>query len=228
MSPINHDCSFTQQDTWRVFRILAEFIEGFETMADVDLAVSVFGSARTPESDPNYRLAEALGRRLADEGFAVITGGGPGIMEAANRGAKAGRAQSIGLNINLPQEQAPNPYIDKLVTNRYFFVRKVLFLKYAVAGVFFPGGYGTMDELFEFLTMIQTKKGFQIPLYLMGDAEYWQTLIDWMRRFMVGPGRLAAEDLALFRLTSEIDEVVQGAKVSAERLGYRPGALKLT
>jgi len=219
-----YDAGFMQGDTWRVFRIMAEFIEGFEEMAQFGPCVPVFGSARSTEDNPNYKLAVELGRRLADEGFVVVTGAGPGIMEAANRGAKEGRAASVGINIDLPFEQAANEYLDKLINMRYFFVRKVLFLKYAVAAVLLPGGYGTMDEFFEFATLIQTKKVFPIPVYLMGEEGYWKGLLSWMRKELLERDRISPGDLEIFKVTNEIEEVVRGVKVAAERRGDRPGA----
>jgi len=164
---------FIEQDPWRIFRIMAEFVEGFDAMAEVSNAVTVYGSARTHEGEPYYEMARALGKALVTRGYKVVTGGGPGIMEAANRGAKEAGGESIGLNINLPLEQRPNPYVDKLISFRYFFVRKVMFLKYAVAAVILPGGLGTMDELFETATLIQTKKVSPIPMVVMGKDDWF-------------------------------------------------------
>ena len=173
--PPRDSAEFTHTDTWRVLRITSEFVEGFDQLATIDKAVTVFGSARIEPDDPYYRAAEEIARRLARKGFAVITGGGPGIMEAANKGAKRGGGRSIGCNIELPFEQRPNPYVDTLITFRYFFVRKTMFIKYSVAFLIFPGGFGTLDELFEALTLIQTGKIYQFPVVLFGRA-YWKGL----------------------------------------------------
>lgn len=200
--------NFTDQDTWRVFRIMAEFIEGFEEMAGVGRAVTVFGSARLQPGDETYELAVQVGEKLARAGFSVITGGGPGIMEAANRGASKGGGQSIGIGIDLPQEQGQNAFVQKQIYFRYFFVRKVMLLKYAHGSVVMPGGYGTLDELFEMLTLIQTEKTPRIPIALMG-TEHYRGLIDWLRgrlleRKLIDPG-----DLDLFLLTDDPDEAVE-------------------
>jgi len=204
--------SFIREDPWRVFRIMAEFVEGFEVMSRVGPAVSVFGSARAPASNPNYKKARRLGKMLAQEGFAVITGGGPGIMEAANRGAADGDGQSIGLNITLPFEQTPNPYANIAVDFHYFFARKVMFLKYASGFVCFPGGFGTMDEFFESMTLIQTRKVEQFPVVLVG-TEYWGELLKWIRRFMLKTNRyIDPEDLDLCTVTDDLDEVVATLK----------------
>ena len=199
---------FTQQDTWRIFRIMAEFIEGFEAMADVERAVTVFGSARTKEDHPYYELARQLGAALARAGFAVTTGGGPGIMEAANRGAKEAGGKSVGVNINLPMEQKPNPYVSQIVSFRYFFVRKVMFLKYACGTVIFPGGFGTMDEFFELLTLQQTGKIPRMPIVVMG-SDYWQGLLDWLDRTMCEEYRhISPEDQDLFYVTDSVEDAV--------------------
>jgi len=198
------------EETWRVFRIMSEFVEGFETMSRVPPAVSVFGSARTRPTDVYYKGAETLARELVGQGFAVITGGGPGIMEAANKGAAQAGGVSVGLNIFLPQEQAANPYQNVSLDFRYFFCRKVMFVKYAVAFVCFPGGFGTMDEFFESMTLIQTHKVDPFPVVLIG-SDFWSPLVDWMRRHQVVSGRYIDEsDLGLFRI---MDDVVEAAKV---------------
>ncbi len=203
------DRTFTTEDPWRIFRIMAEFVEGFEVMSQIGPAVSIFGSARTPRTDPYYQQARQLGSMLAKEGFAVITGGGPGIMEAANRGASEAGGQSIGLNITLPHEQVPNPYAGIQIDFRYFFARKVMFLKYASGFVCFPGGFGTMDEFFEAMTLIQTDKVENFPVVLVG-SEYWTALLDWIREHMgtkahyISPG-----DLDLCTVTDDLDEVVR-------------------
>lgn len=199
---------FERDDTWRVFRIMAEFIEGFQEMAPFDRAVSIFGSARTTRSSPHYQQARQLARRLGEEGFAIITGAGPGIMEAANAGAREAGAKSIGFNIDLPHQQKCNPYVDLLLTFRYFFVRKVMFLKYASAFVIFPGGFGTLDELFETLTLVQTHKIDPLPVILVGK-KYWSGLFRWVRQTMLAAGNVAQGDLELFVLTDALEEVVR-------------------
>ncbi len=196
------------QESWRLLRILAEFVEGFDSMIDVPAAVTFFGSARSGENDSGYVSARGLAKKLAEQGFAIITGGGPGVMEAANRGAQEGGGMSIGLNIDLPFEQIPNPYIDKLVHFRYFFVRKVIFVKYSMAFVIMPGGFGTMDELFEALTLIQTRKIAPFPVFLVG-AEYWKGLVSWVRERMVAEGMISPEDLSILHVVDSHDEVVE-------------------
>jgi uncharacterized protein (TIGR00730 family) len=208
--------SFQQTDTWRALRILAEFVEGFDAMAAVGPAVTVFGSARTPEGSPQYETARAIGRRLADAGYAVITGGGPGIMEAANRGCREGGGLSVGCNIELPHEQGANAYVDLGIDFRYFFARKVMFVKYADAFVIMPGGFGTMDELFEALTLIQTGKVRHFPVILVG-TEYWSGLLDWVRDRLVTEGTVALADLELLQLTDDPDEVVSLIQTSIDR-----------
>jgi len=198
---------FLDSDPWRSLRILSEFVEGFDALAAVGPAVSVFGSARTRSDHRYYGQARELGRRLAEAGYAVITGGGPGIMEAANRGCQDGRGLSIGCNIELPMEQGLNPYIDLGVEFRYFFARKVMFVKYADAFVIFPGGYGTLDELFEALTLIQTHKVQDFPVILMG-TDYWTGMIDWIRGSLLGEAAIDPEDVDLLRLTDDPEEAV--------------------
>ena len=200
--------NFADSDTWRVFRIMAEFVEGFETLSQLGPAVSIFGSARTAEQSPYYELARTAGRMLAEAGFAVITGGGPGVMEAANRGAKEAGGQSIGLNIMLPHEQRPNPHVTIQMDFHYFFARKMMFVKYANAFVVFPGGFGTMDEFFEALTLIQTDKVVHFPVYLVG-SEYWKGLVDWLRSSMLASGAISEWDLDIFKITDDVDEVVR-------------------
>src|SRR5262245_28558743 len=197
--------AFTHEDPWRVLRILGEFVHAFDALAEVGAAVAVFGSARAPESDPMYQAARDLGARLARAGFAVITGGGPGIMEAANRGAREAGGLSIGCNIELPREQAVNPYVDISVNFRYFFCRKTCFLKYAEGFVLFPGGFGTLDEMFEALTLIQTGKVQHFPVILFGSA-FWRGLVDWMRERLAAEAKIAAEDLQLFAVTDSTEE----------------------
>jgi uncharacterized protein (TIGR00730 family) len=217
MKVVPNAADFTDQDTWRVFRIMAEFIEGFETMHQVGPAVTVFGSARTLPGDPVYEMGRRLGTELAGAGYSVITGGGPGCMEAANRGAHEAGGASIGLNIDLPHEQKPNPYLTKLIGFRYFFVRKVMFLKYASAWAILPGGFGTMDELFELLTLVQTRRVTPFPIILMG-SDYWQGLLEWLRASMRGRGMIDAEDLDFLCLTDDPVEAVSyiGTKASTE------------
>jgi uncharacterized protein (TIGR00730 family) len=197
---------FTHTDPWRVLRIMGEFVDGFDALADVGPAVSIFGSARVGRRDPLYGVAVAVARRLARAGFAIITGGGPGIMEAANRGAQDGNGRSIGCNIELPHEQGTNAFVDETINFRYFFVRKTMFVKYAEAFVIFPGGFGTLDELFEALTLIQTKKVRHFPVVLVGRA-YWTGLIDWIKATMLGEGKIGPEDLELLVCTDDPAEV---------------------
>ena len=199
---------FLDTDPWRALRILSEFVEGFDAMAEVGPAVSVFGSARTSRTHHNYAMARELGHKLADAGYAVITGGGPGIMEAANRGCQEGGQLSIGCNIELPKEQGLNRYVDLGIEFRYFFTRKVMFVKYADAFVIFPGGYGTLDELFEALTLIQTHKVQDFPVILMG-SEYWGGMIDWIRRTLLAEAAINKQDVDLLRLTDDTDEAVR-------------------
>jgi uncharacterized protein (TIGR00730 family) len=191
---------FTRTDTWRLMRITGEFIEGFDRLANVTKAVTVFGSARVGPSDRWYALAQEVSRLLAREGFAVITGAGPGIMEAANRGAREGGGRSIGCNIELPFEQHANPYVDTLINFRYFLVRKMMFIKYSTAFLIFPGGFGTLDELFEALTLIQTGKIYQFPVVLFGRY-YWAGLVRWMQARAMREGKIAPTDMDLFLMT---------------------------
>ena len=199
------------QDSWRLFKILSEFVEGFDTLAAVPPAVTFFGSARTTEGDREYDSARELAAKLASDECAIVTGGGPGIMEAANRGAQEANGLSIGLNIEIPFEQQPNPYIDKLISFRYFFVRKVMFVKYSIAFVIFPGGFGTMDELFEALTLIQTQKIKPFPVYMVGK-DYWSGLIDWLKERMLGEGKISPEDLDILHIVDSHEEVMKGIR----------------
>lgn len=199
------------ENSWTMFKVLAEFVDGFETLNKLEPCISVFGSARTKPEDPNYQLAVDVAKRLVDAGFGVITGGGPGIMEAANKGAYMNGGLSVGLNINLPFEQSHNPYIDpdKNIDHRYFFVRKVMFVKYAQAFVAMPGGFGTLDELFEVLTLIQTKKIANVPVILVG-REFWQGLVDWVKNTMLDKyNNISAKDMDMIPITDDVDEVVQ-------------------
>ncbi len=199
---------FRNMDPWRIFRIMAEFVEGFEAMAQIHNGISVFGSARTPEHDRYYQMARELAHKLTLGGYTVITGGGPGIMEAANRGAKEAKGVSVGLNIDLPFEQKPNSYIGKLLSFRYFFCRKVMFSKYSQAIVTFPGGYGTMDELFEHLTLVQTKKIPPRPIVLVG-SDFWKGMIDWIKDQLLAREKyICPNDLFLYRITDTVDETV--------------------
>lgn len=195
-------------ETWRVFRIQSELIDGIETLHNLGAAVSIFGSSRLREDSPFYQAAQRVARTLADAGLSVITGGGPGVMEAANRGAFGGLGQSVGLNIALPHEQVPNRHQDVSLSFRYFFVRKFMFVRYALGYVIFPGGFGTMDELFEALTLIQTERIRRFPVVLFG-TRYWQGLADWMRAQVLAAGCISPQDLGLFRTTDSEDEAVQ-------------------
>jgi len=194
-------------DPWRVLRIMAEFVEGFEKLGDVQDAVAIFGSARVQPDDPYYQLAVNTARRLAEAGFPIITGGGPGIMEAGNRGAVDGDGLSIGCNIELPHEQGTNVYVRRSMYFRFFFVRKMMLAKYSMAFVVFPGGYGTLDELFEALTLIQTGKMSVFPVVLVGK-KYWAGLVDWLRMTMAGEGKIDLDDLKLFHVTDDPEEVL--------------------
>jgi len=210
---------FTHTDTWRVFRIMGEFVEGFDELATLSRGISIFGSARSKPDDPDYQAAQETAALLAREGYAVITGGGPGIMEAANRGAFEAGGLSIGCNIELPFEQKPNPYQTRSLTFKYFFVRKMMFVKYSLGFVIFPGGFGTFDELFEALTLIQTKKIRDFPVVLF-DSKYWQGLLDWMSNFVLPGGKIAEHDLRLFHLTDSPSEVVEIVRKSQNTLNH--------
>ncbi|MFH8406470.1 TIGR00730 family Rossman fold protein [Streptomyces sp. NPDC018019] len=207
------DTDWVHTDPWRVMRIQSEFVEGFGALAELPSAISVFGSARTPVGSPEYETGVALGRALVEAGFAVITGGGPGVMEAANRGAREARGVSVGLGIELPFEQGMNPHVDIGVNFRYFFVRKTMFVKYAQGFVVLPGGMGTLDELFEALTLVQTRKVTRFPIVLFG-TEYWSGLVDWLRDTVVAQGKASEHDLLLFHVTDDVAEAV--ALVSKE------------
>jgi uncharacterized protein (TIGR00730 family) len=195
-------------DPWRVMRVLSEFVEGFGSLAELGKAISVFGSARSRPGDPEYELGERLGRRLAEHGFGVITGGGPGIMEAANKGACEAGGVSVGLGIELPFEQGLNEYVDLGINFRYFFARKTMFVKYAQGFVVLPGGFGTLDELFESLTLVQTGKVTQFPIVLMG-TEFWGGLVQWLRERLVVNKKIGPHDLDLLTLTDDLDEVME-------------------
>jgi uncharacterized protein (TIGR00730 family) len=211
-----HRPSFLDSDPWRSLRILAEFVEGFDALAAVGKAVTIFGSARIHEDDPYYAKARELAALLAKAGFAVITGGGPGIMEAANRGCHEAGGLSVGCNIELPHEQAANPYVDLGVEFRYFFARKVMFVKYADGFAIFPGGFGTLDELFESLTLIQTGKIKHFPVVLVG-REYWGGLLDWLRRETAARGLIDVSDLELMRCTDDMEEACAWLTAASSR-----------
>ena len=196
------------EESWRIFSIMTEYIKAIDALSRIQPAVTIFGSARVKAEDPFYNKAEMLARRLAQKGFSVITGGGPGIMEAANKGAAEAGGKSIGMNIRLPFEQKPNPYANISIEYKYFFVRKVMFVKYAVAYVIFPGGFGTLDELFEALTLIQTKRIKSFPVILFGQ-EYWSGMIDWLRNTMVREDKIVAEDLDFIKIVDDPDEAVR-------------------
>ncbi len=200
--------NWVHTDPWRVLRIQSEFVEGFGTLAELGPAVAVFGSARTSPDDPVYATAEQLAGRLAEAGLAVITGGGPGVMEAANKGAAAAGGVSVGLGIELPFESGLNPYVNLGINFRYFFARKTMFVKYAQGFVVMPGGFGTLDELFEALTLVQTRKVTSFPVVLFGRA-YWQGLLDWFRETALPRGAVAESDLAMLQLTDDVDEAVR-------------------
>ena len=197
-----------QRESWRIFQIMAEFVEGFEKLSAIRPSVSVFGSSRTPPDHPWYRKAEETARLLSDAGFSVVSGGGPGIMEAANKGAHAGKSPSIGVNIDLPHEQTPNEYQDMSLHFRHFFARKVMFVKYASAYVVLPGGFGTLDELAEILTLVQTGKTRRIPIVLV-DSDFWHGLLDWFNAVLVAGGTIDAEDMALLQVCDEPKEIVR-------------------
>ena len=214
---------FTQTDPWRVLRIMGEFIEGFDVLASVEKGVSVFGSARTGPDDPMYQAAQETARLLARAGYAIITGAGPGIMEAANRGAKLGGGRSIGCNIELPFEQGTNPYVDTVVHFRYFFVRKTMFIKYSNAYLIFPGGFGTLDELSEALTLIQTGKINQFPVILFG-RHYWAGLVRWLTSRVLGERKISPGDMDLVLLTDDPREAADAVIAAFESHRRQPGA----
>lgn len=207
----NTTFNFKEEESWRVFRIMAEFVEGFEELSKVGKAVTIFGSSRTSPKDPYYKKAVETARLLAKAGYAVITGSGPGIMEAANRGAKEGGGLSIGLNIELPTEQKPNRYVEKLLSFRYFFCRKVMFVKYAHAFIIFPGGLGTVDEFFESITLIQTQRISRFPVILVG-SDYWEGLINWMKEVLLKTSNISKSDMKIFQIIDEPEEVIKAVK----------------
>jgi len=199
---------FTTEEPWRVFRIMGEFVEGFEALSKVGPAISIFGSAKAKRGSKYYKLAERIAHLLAKDGYTIITGAGPGIMEAANKGAKMAKGKSIGLNIEVPIVQRPNPYVTTLLEFRYFFCRKVMFAKYSKAFVIMPGGFGTMDELFEALTLIQTKRIPFFPIIVVG-REYWRGLIEWLKDTMLASQCIAGSDLKIFHLVDRPEEVLE-------------------
>ena len=199
---------FTRTDPWRVLRIQAEFVEGFDALANLGPAVSVFGSARTAPGHPEYELARELGREIGKAGYAVVTGGGPGVMEAANRGAVDVGAHSVGIGIELPHEQRLNDWVDLGINFRYFFARKTMFVKYSQAYICLPGGFGTLDELFEALTLVQTKKVTKFPVVLFG-SEYWGGLVEWIGSSVAGAGNISPPDLGLLHVTDDVDDMVR-------------------
>ena len=198
---------FVREDPWRIFRIMAEFVDSFETLSQLGLAVTIFGSARTPPSDPYYRAAVDIGKGLAKHKLAVITGGGPGIMEAANRGAAEGKGKSVGLNIELPFEQKGNRFANVPVNFHYFFSRKVCFVKYSIGFIFMPGGFGTLDEFFEVLTLVQTQRISRFPLILFGRA-YWSGLLKWVKQCLEKNSYISAGDMELIQLVDEPQEAI--------------------
>ena len=197
----------TIKDTWRMFLILSEFVEGFETLPEIYPAVTIFGSARSHPNSSTYKTAEALARQLAESGFNVVSGGGPGIMEAANKGAAKAGGKSVGLHIQLPNEQQPNRYANIRLNFKYFFIRKVMFIKYAVAYIIMPGGFGTLDELFEALTLIQTNRIRSFPVILM-NTQYWQGLVGWMKETMIREKSISESDLEIFQLVDDPAEAI--------------------
>src|SRR6476469_1572800 len=213
---------FTRTDPWRVMRIMGEFIEGFDTLASVEKAVTIFGSARIGPDDPHYDAAVETARLLAEAGFDIITGAGPGIMEAGNKGAKLGGSRSIGCNIELPFEQGANPYVDTLIHFKYFFVRKTMFIKYSVAFIIFPGGFGTLDELFEALTLIQTGKIYRFPVILFGRY-YWAGLLRWLQARVLSEGKISEGDLDLMLVTDDPAEAAQAIISAYKSIGMTAG-----
>lgn len=224
--PVTHlavEKPWSAKESWRLFGIMAEFVEGTERLDTIQPAVSIFGSARTPPDSPHYQLAEQIAKQLSDAGFAVISGGGPGIMEAANKGAYFGRSPSIGLNIQLPHEQHRNPYQDISQTFRHFFARKYMFVKFATAYVVLPGGFGTLDELMEALTLVQTGKTRKMPIILV-YSEFWRGLLDWFQDTLVSQGLISADDMNLIQVIDEPVQVVNAIFQYYETSGFEPTA----
>ena len=206
---------YSYKESWRIFRILAEFVEGFDELSKTGPAVTIFGSARTKQ---NYKTAEEISKLLVKEGYAIITGGGGGLMEAANKGASSSGGESIGLNIDLPHEQKPNKYINKLMQFRYFFIRKVMFVKFSKAFIALPGGFGTMDEFFEIVTLIQTNKIKKIPVILVGK-KYWSGLTEWMKNTVLAEKKIDKKDLKIFKIIDEPEKIVKYIKIFYKRNG---------
>ena len=223
MLPVD-DTELTHE-SWKIFQIMGEFVEGFERLARIKPSVSIFGSARTPPDHPDYLLAEEIAYQLSEAGFAIVSGGGPGIMEAANKGAQRGKSPSIGLNIKLPQEQEGNPYQDIALSFRHFFSRKVMFVKYASAYVVLPGGFGTLDELAEMLTLIQTGKSRRIPIILV-NRRFWDGLLSWFERTLVAEGTISPEDMDLFVVVDSPEDVVNTVFDYYQRRGFEPTSLE--
>ena len=223
LSPELVEKRWTAHESWRVLRIMSEFVEATERLNAIRPAVSIFGSARTPPGHPYYKLGENIARRLSDAGFSVISGGGPGMMEAVNKGAYAGASPSVGLNIQLPHEQAANLYQDVSQTFRHFFTRKVMFVKYATAWVVMPGGFGTLDELMEALTLVQTGKTRRMPIILV-HTPFWRGLLDWFRQTLVREGMIDVRDLDLIQLHDEPQAVVDAIFAYYEKRGFEPSA----
>jgi hypothetical protein len=207
----NNKSAYYKSDAWRVFRIISEFVDGFETLSQVGPSVSIFGSSRLKVGSPEYNLGVEVAQKIAERGFAIVTGGGPGIMEAANRGASTGNGISCGVGIEVPTEKGMNAFVDPnySLQFRYFFVRKVMFIRYTQACVFLPGGFGTLDELFEALTLVQTEKVKPFPIYLVGTA-YWSGLIDWIKQVLLEKGCISIKDLDLIKLTDDPNEIASG------------------
>ncbi len=221
MLPVND--TLLTRESWKIFQIMAEFVEGFERLARIKPSVSIFGSSRIPPGHPWYELGERIARLLSDAGFSVVSGGGPGIMEAANKGAYAGKSPSIGLNIDIPSEQTPNDYQDISLHFRHFFSRKVMFVKYASAYVVLPGGFGTLDELAEILTLVQTGKTRRIPIILV-HRPFWEGLIAWFRETLVAAGTISEKDLDLFVVLDKPEDVVEAIFSHYEHRGFEPSA----
>lgn len=221
LMPIN-DTQLTRE-SWKIFQIMAEFVEGFERLARIKPSVSIFGSARTPPDHPYYKLTEDIARKLSDAGFSVVSGGGPGIMEAANKGAFAGKSPSIGLNIQLPHEQSANQYQNISLYFRHFFSRKVMFVKYAAAYVVLPGGFGTLDELAEILTLVQTGKTRRIPIILV-HSPFWEGMIEWFKNRLLAEGMISAPDLELFKVLDRPEDVVEAIFSHYEHRGFELSA----
>jgi uncharacterized protein (TIGR00730 family) len=219
--PAGQAYEIPSREAWRLFGIMAEFVEGTERLAGIRPAVSMFGSSRAAPDSPHYALAERTARLLSDAGFAVISGGGPGVMEAANKGAYYGRGPAVGLNIELPREQRANPYQDVSLRFRHFFARKVMFVKFATAYVVLPGGFGTLDEVFEALTLVQTRKTRRMPILLMG-SDFWSGLLAWLRERLVNDGMIDAADMGLLRVIDEPEKVVDAIFAHYEKRGFEP------